>query len=335
MAGKAADNAFVMADGLVKRFGERTVIDDLSFSVREGEITGLLGPNGSGKTTVVRLLNGVLRPNSGSIAVAGLDPMKQGDEIRALSGVLTESADFYRHMSGLDNLLFFGRLYGIRDERRSEQLLDMFGLGPHKQKAVGTYSTGMRKRLGLAKALLHRPKMLFLDEPTNGLDPEGVRLVLGHIQQLNEQFGTTILICSHLLNQMEAICHRYLFIDEGRLIEAGGLAELRERHRQKIDVEIEVDDVPRGGEIAGGSGPGSEMSKGGIRDGGLIGPATFRSVSDGTIGAHRILCSVESKADIPQLLATLVKMTSVYSAHVIEPDLETLYFKVRGEGEHS
>lgn len=320
MAAKGAGNEFVVADGLVKRFGERTVIDDLSFSVREGEITGLLGPNGSGKTTVVRLLNGVLRPNSGSIAVAGLDPIAQGHDVRALSGVLTESADFYRHMSGLDNLLFFGRLYGIRDEGRSEELLDMFGLGPHKQKPVGTYSTGMRKRLGLAKALLHRPQMLFLDEPTNGLDPEGVRLVLGHIQQLNEQFGTTILICSHLLNQMEAICHRYLFVDEGRLIEAGGLAELRERHRQTIDVEIEVDDVPRGG---------------GNRDGGLIGPATLRSVSDGTIGAHRILCSVESKEEIPQLLATLVNMTSVYSAHVIEPDLETLYFKVRGEGEHS
>lgn len=304
---------FIVADGIVKRFGEHTAIDDLSFSIRKGEITGLLGPNGSGKTTVVRLLNGVLRAHAGSVSVAGWDPVADGEAVRSVSGVLTESADFYRPMSGLDNLLFFGRLYGVADGGRSEQLLDIFGLGPYKHKPVGTYSTGMRKRLGLAKALLHEPEILFLDEPTNGLDPEGVRLVLEHIRRLNEELGTTVLLCSHLLNQMEAVCHRYLFIDEGRLIEQGDLDELRRRHRQTIDVEVEMDDAPDGD----------------------VGPATVGGVGEGTIGAHRVVYSVTRTEDVPALLARLVAVTSVYSATVIEPDLETLYFEVQAGRERA
>lgn len=301
---------FVVTRGLVKHFGERNVIDNLSFSVGEGQITGLLGPNGSGKTTVVRLLNGVLRPISGRISVAGLDPVTEGDKVRAMSGVLTESADFYRHMSGLDNLLFFGELYGVHDRRRSEELLDMFGLAPHQHKPVGTYSTGMRKRLGLAKALLHRPRILFLDEPTNGLDPEGVRLVLGHIRQLNREFGTTILICSHLLNQMEAVCHRYLFINEGRLIEQGSLEELRQRHSGGLQVSVDLERLPEGE---------------------FLGPGVLRSVEPGTFGNHRALYEVARMEDVPELLRTLVQQTAVYGARVVEADLESLYFAV-GEG---
>lgn len=313
---QSSAGVFVVADGLVKRFEGRLVIDDLSFSVREGEITGLLGPNGSGKTTVVRLLNGLLRPDGGKALVAGLDPLEDGQTVRALSGVLTESAEFYRHMSGLDNLLFFGRLYGVQDEGRAHELLDTFGLGAHKHKRVGTYSTGMRKRLGLAKALLHRPKLLFLDEPTNGLDPEGVRLVLDHIKQLNERFGTTVFICSHLLNQMEEICHRYLFLDAGRLIESGPLFELRRRHHPTVEVEVEASDVA----------PPEDES---------IGFAKVQSVTGGSIGRWRIVYSLESKDDIPRLLACLTQKTAVYSARVMEPDLETLYFKVRAGREKS
>lgn len=305
---------FITADGLVKRFGGPKVIDDLSFAVRRGKITGLLGPNGSGKTTVVRLLNGLLRPTRGTMSVAGLNPLTDGDALRARCGVLTESADFYRPMSGLDNLLFFGRLYGVDDKERCEQLLDMFGLGgAAMHKKVGAYSTGMRKRLGLAKALLHRPDILFLDEPTNGLDPEGVRLVLHHIQDLNERFGTTILLCSHLLNQMQAVCHEYLFLDAGRLIEAGTLGELRARHQSTIELEIELDEVP---EV-----PEGEAAR--------LGPATLHEVHAGTIGAYRLACSVRRKDDIPVLLAALTATTAVYSARVLEPDLEELYFAVQ------
>lgn len=298
----------ILTEGLVKRFGQRVVVDDLSFSLREGEITGLLGPNGSGKTTVVRLLNGLLRPDRGKISIGGLDPATSGDVIRKISGVLTESADFYRHMTGLQNLNFFGKLYGVHDEARRIRLLDMFGLGPHRHKKVGTYSTGMRKRLGLAKALLHEPRLLFLDEPTNGLDPEGVRLVLDHIKKLNKQFGTTILICSHLLNQMEEICDHYLFIDKGRLIEQGTLPDLRKRHEHHIVVKIEMDDVP-----------GKEH----------IGPAVIEAIEPGSIGKCAIHLALKRKEEIPYLLERLVKQTSVYSSIVYEMGLESLYFKVR------
>lgn len=301
-------NEFIVVHNLTKQFAEQRVIDGMSFSVRAGEITGLLGPNGSGKTTMVRLLNGLLHPDAGQMLVAGYNPMTEGKIIRKISGVLTESADFYRHMSGLDNLLFFGRLYGITNSRRAEELLDTFGLSDHKHKAVGTYSTGMRKRLGLAKALLHEPDILFLDEPTNGLDPEGVRHVLAYIRQLNEEFGTTIFICSHLLNQMEHICHRYLFIDKGRIIEQGKLEQLRARHRQAIDVVLEVDAVPEHISV--------------VRD-------TLQSVQPGTTATHQIICSVAHTEQIPQLIEALVRVTKVYSAKIEEPDLESLYFAVQ------
>lgn len=298
----------IWAENVTKSFGERTVIKDLSFVVREGEITGLLGPNGSGKTTAIRLLNGVIRADRGAMRVAGYDPGKNGELVRQNSGVLTESADFYRHLSGLDNLRFFGRLYGVVDDDRCRELLETFGLGEHQHKKVGTYSTGMRKRLGLAKALLHRPKLLFLDEPTNGLDPEGVRHVLGYIKELNQKFGTTILVCSHLLNQMEAICDRYLFIDQGRLIEHGTLSDLKKRYRHGMYLEVETDRLP------------SEQDLGEIQ---------IEGVGPGTIGAHRIRISVDGVDDIPPLLRSLTQSVAVYRAQVEDQDLESLYFMIR------
>src|SRR5690554_1163959 len=144
----------ISSTGASKRFGEKQAIDGLSLSVERGEIVGLLGPNGSGKTTMVRLFNGLLRPDSGSIRVNGLDPVLDGHQVRLGCGVLTESADFYRHLTALDNLRFYADLYRVSDRERPRQLLEQAGLGADMDRKVGTYSTGMRKRLGFAKALL-------------------------------------------------------------------------------------------------------------------------------------------------------------------------------------
>lgn len=302
--------SFITAAHVVKRFDKRNVIDDLSFTIQQGEITGLLGPNGSGKTTMVRLLNGVLRPNAGDISVAGRNPVDQGAEVRRMSGVLTESVDFYRHLSGLDNLRFYARLYGLTSSSRPAELLDVFGLGPHQDKKVGTYSTGMRKRLGLARALLHDPQILFLDEPTNGLDPEGTQAVLDIIKRLNREKGTTVLICSHLLNQMEAVCDRYLFINEGRLIEQGRLAELEQRHRGTITIAVETDIEMAAGER-------------------IHGDHKVVSVGAGRLGPHRVHLTAENTAEIPALLRALTQQGAVYSVRVLEQDLESLYFRIR------
>lgn len=212
-----------------KRLQTHQVLHDMTFAVQEGEILGLLGPNGSGKTTTIRCINGVLTADSGEITVAGRHPYRDGDGVRRLTGVLTETAGFYPHMTALENLRFHSRLHGLKDDRRALQLLEEFGLGGARDRKAGAFSTGMKKRLGLARALLHDPQILFLDEPTNGLDPEGIQQVSQEIVRLNRQ-GKTIVICSHVLQQLESICHRYVFMAAGRVIEQGTKAELEQKY---------------------------------------------------------------------------------------------------------
>lgn len=298
----------ISASGVSKSFGERPAVADLSLSVAQGEIVGLLGPNGSGKTTMIRLLNGLLRPDAGSISIAGLDPLQQGEQVRQQCGVLTESADFYRDMTARENMSFFAGLYGVTEPGRAESLLVEAGLGGDLHRKVGAFSTGMRKRLGFAKALLHRPRILYLDEPTNGLDPDATRSVLQLISELREAEGTTILICSHLLQQLETVCDRYLFIDQGRLIEQGTLTELTGRYQPEVLLEV-VTDL----QVTGGTFHGREA---------------FRSE---TAAGPRLTLRLQERAEVPTVLRLLVNEADVYGARVIEQGLEDLYFAIRRE----
>jgi ABC-2 type transport system ATP-binding protein len=293
----------IRIDAVTKRFGPRVVVDGLQVAVARGEILGLLGPNGSGKTTTVRLCNGVIRPDQGRITVDGQDTVTGGEAVRAACGVLTESSGFYGHLSALENLLFFAALHHARDPGRPGMLLGEFGLEEHADKPVATFSTGMRKRLGLAKALLHRPRVLFLDEPTNGLDPEGIRLVLDHIARLSRQDGTTMVVCSHLLQQLETVCHRYVFIDQGRVVEQGTLAELEERHSDRVVLEVETD-LPLEG-------------------------TTYRGAVARRLGPRRLELAVRHRDDVPPLLRALAAEALVWSAAVVNQDLESLYFRIR------
>lgn len=290
-------------DQVTKRFGAKAAVSDLSLEVAPGEIVGLLGPNGSGKTTTIRLMLGAIRPDAGAIWVNGSDPAQAGEAVRSTSGVLTETAGFYAHLSGLDNLRFFSRLYGVTDDRRAHELLETFGLTEHQHKKVGVYSTGMKKRLGLAKALLHRPSILFLDEPTNGLDPEGIRMVLQYIAELGRQTGTTMVLCSHLLAQLELVCHRYVFIDEGRLIEQGTRQELEAKYRGDIMLHVETDLKP----------PGDR----------------FHSWPVKRLGPAELQFTLPDKEAVPQLLRSILAEAAVYGAKIINQDLESLYFRIR------
>lgn len=299
----------IRADNVSKSFGNKSVISGLTFGIDPGEVVGLLGPNGSGKTTMVRLLNGVLRPDSGTVSVSGLDPLAHGRQVRQMSGVLTESADFYQNMSALDNLRFFADIYGAADPDRPVRLLQDFGLGDDMHRRVGTYSTGMRKRLGLAKALLHEPSVLFLDEPTNGLDPDGTRMVLQSIRQLKLRESVTILICSHLLQQLELVCDRYLFIDEGQLIEAGTLPQLRERYQQGVQLAVQT-----GLETPDNAFQGREY-----------GITTSN-------GIRWLNFELADRGEVPVLLRELVTVAEVYGAQIREPALEDLYFAILKDG---
>ncbi|MFY9450147.1 MAG: ABC transporter ATP-binding protein [Bacillota bacterium] len=294
----------IAASSVYKSYRKDPVIKDLSFTVSEGEIVGLLGPNGCGKTTTVRLLNGVISSDQGSIEVFGLKPEESGEDIRRLSGVLTESAGLYPHMSGRANLEFFADLYGVEDKGRVDQLLKDFGLFEHKDKKVGSYSTGMKKRLGIAKALLHNPKLLFLDEPTNGLDPEGARDLLVYIKKLNEEKGVTIFLCTHILNHAENLCDRFLFMADGTIIEEGTLAEVEARYLKEFLVEVETD-------IAEEKLPEELKASFSSRDG------------------NKLVFKVASKEHIPQLLAKLLEVGPVYTSRILGRDLEIMYFKIR------
>lgn len=287
-----------------KDFGEKKVIDDVSFSIAEGAIVGLLGPNGAGKTTIIRLLNGVIEPNGGSITVNGTDPNVDGDKIRGISGIVTESASLYHEMSAWDNLKFFAKIYQTDDNNRIQYLLKQFDMWEHKDKLVGTFSTGMKKRISLAKALLHKPKLLFLDEPTNGLDPEGIQMVIQYLEKVNKEEQVTILICSHVLHQLETICDSFLFIQNGTIIEQGNRSELEEKYLGEVVVHVETN---------------------------LDDAKVLAAYQGKRIGKTLVEFTLPSKAAITPLLQKILEGHWVHTCKIMNNDLESLYFKIRGE----
>ncbi len=221
----------IRVEELVHRYGAKTALNGMDFSVGEGEVFGLLGPNGAGKTTTIRLLNGLLRPQSGKMSVMGLNPLTQGTDIRRRAGVLTETPALYERLTAHENLRFFATLAGMQiDEMNSRinELLDFFDLMERANDRVGTYSKGMKQRLALARALLIRPELLFLDEPTSGLDPEAAKQVHELIADVRRRDGHTVVLCTHHLYEAERLCDHLAVMNNGRVIACGTLEELRQ-----------------------------------------------------------------------------------------------------------
>jgi ABC-2 type transport system ATP-binding protein len=216
---------------LVKKFEDFTAVDAVNLNVGKGEVLALLGPNGAGKTTTIRMLTSVLRPTSGKAFVAGYDVEEYPKEVRSSVGVLTESHGLYNRMKAEEYLEFFGQLYGLGGpslKSKIDAILEKFALAQFSAKRVGEYSKGMRQKLALARAMLHDPKVLLLDEPTSAMDPESARLVRDMIRELRSE-ERTLLICTHNLAEAEELADRIAIIREGRIIENGTSAELREK----------------------------------------------------------------------------------------------------------
>jgi len=231
----AADDAAVRTRGLSKRFGSVLALDALDLDVPRGSIFGLLGPNGAGKTTTIRILTGLARASGGSAEVAGVDVADDRPEVRRRIGHLDQDPRFYGWMKGRELLEICGRLAGLdgaglRDRVRAT--LARTGLSEAGERRIGTYSGGMRQRLGIAQAVLHEPELLILDEPVSSLDPEGRRSLLELIEGLR---GTaTVIVSTHVLDDVERICDRVAILDRGRLITEGSLADLLEAHARPI-----------------------------------------------------------------------------------------------------
>jgi ABC-type multidrug transport system ATPase subunit len=223
---------------LTKRFGSRTAVDRLSLRVERGDIYGFLGPNGAGKSTTLRMLLGLVRPTSGVVRF----PLPAGswEYLRARSrvGAIIETPAFYDNFSGLRNLQLLASLSGGVQRKRVEQVLEIVGLRERETDPVKVYSYGMRQRLGIAQALLPTPELIILDEPTNGLDPEGIKETRELIRRLRDEFNLTVLLSSHLLSEIEQLCNRVGIIHEGRLLyqgEPGDLVTPNRTYRVRVD----------------------------------------------------------------------------------------------------
>jgi ABC-2 type transport system ATP-binding protein len=227
----------VAASSLTKHYGELVAVDELTFSLRAGTVTGFLGPNGAGKTTTLRLLLGLARPTAGEALVFGRRYRELDDPARRVGAVL-ESNDFHPGRSGRDHLRTLALTAEI-SRGRVEEVLDLVELEPVAGRRVKTYSLGMRRRLGLAGALLGDPELLILDEPANGLDPAGVHWLRGFLRRFAEQ-GRTVLVSSHVLAEVAQTVDQVMIIDHGRLLTTGPLADLTERGRTLEDVYLEL-----------------------------------------------------------------------------------------------
>jgi ABC-2 type transport system ATP-binding protein len=308
-------NAVISIEGLYRRFGQVVALDGLTYHVHGGEIFGCLGHNGAGKTTTVRLLNGILEPDGGRLRVLGLDPTADGPALRRRTGVLTETPSLDERLTGRDNLSIYADLYGVPPaevEGRVAGLLATFELAGRAEERVGNYSKGMKQRLALARALLHRPEILFLDEPTAGLDPVATRQVHEMITHLSHEEGRTVFLCTHNLVEAQRLCDRVAVLEHGRLVALGTPVELAQHlgRSQRLEVEVGAGEVDRARELL----------------------RAMPGVRDVTQEDHALSIPGIDREQVPGLVARLAEAgLSIYRVAPQEPSLEDVYFALQGE----
>ncbi len=254
MSGRQHQGASISVRSLCKRYGDLTALDDFSLEVERGAIFGLLGPNGAGKTTLIRILTTLMRQSSGDVSIEGLDPRTHGREIRSLIGVVSQENSLDRYITARENLELHARLHGMesnRYRRRINELLELMGLATRQHDMPDTFSGGMQRRLVVARALLHEPRLLFLDEPTTGLDPQSRRAVWEYIRSIAGRM--TIFLTTHYLDEAEQLCDRIAIMDHGRLIALGSSQELKDKLSGGTIYQIDFsDEVGRYAELLRG-----------------------------------------------------------------------------------
>jgi ABC-2 type transport system ATP-binding protein len=220
----------IHVEGLVKTFGDVRAVDGISFGVRAGEIFAFLGPNGAGKTTTIQMLTTLLRPTGGRMALDGLDPVTNQREVRQRFGIVFQDPSLDGELTANENMDLHGVLYHVPRRARAERveaLLKLFELWERRHARVKTFSGGMKRRLEIARGLLHTPKILFLDEPTLGLDPQSRNQLWSHVRHLNATEGVTVFLTTHYMDEAERVAHRIAVIDHGRIVAQGSLQELK------------------------------------------------------------------------------------------------------------
>lgn len=223
---------------LTKKYGDFTAVNQLSLSIKEGEIFGYLGHNGSGKTTSLLMMTTLLEPTSGAASIGGMDIVKQNLEVRKLIGYLPENVNMYSELTSAENLRFFGKLSAVKNiEQRVDEVLKIVNFSEAKTMKLGKMSKGMRQRIGIAQAILHNPKILFLDEPASGLDPQGTKEMRDLLIMLNREYGTTIFMNTHLLSEVTKTCTSIGILKQGNLLVSGTIDEIHKNFPEEKTLE--------------------------------------------------------------------------------------------------
>jgi len=307
----------IQISSLTRRFGEKNAVDELTLDVHAGEIFGFLGHNGAGKTTTVRLLNGVIEPTSGNARVLGLDPQAEGPALRARTGVLTETPSLDERLTARDNLSFYAVLYNVPDadvKQRVQAMLEEFDLADRADEKVGGYSKGMKQRLALARALLHKPEVLFLDEPTAALDPVATRAVNELVENLARREGCTVFICTHNLVEAQRMCDRVAVMEHGKLVALGTPEELTRQYVKRLDVDLEVDPAQ------------TELALRAIRNLPQLVISPVKQEKD------LLTMTLAGRAAIPELVSALYQQgLRIYRLAPQEANLEEVYFALNGD----
>jgi ABC-2 type transport system ATP-binding protein len=309
----------IEAVGLVKRFGSLTAVDGLSFEVGSGEIFGLLGPNGSGKTTTVRLLSCLIAPSSGSVRVAGYDVQSEPLKVRGAVGVLTENPGIYDRLTALENMEFFAEAYGLRNkterDTRIRELFEFFDLWERRGDKAGTFSKGMKQKLAIAKAVVHRPEVLFLDEPSSGLDPKAAKDIRDLMEDMSHREKHTIVLCTHNLEEAERLCSRVMIIRKGVPLASGSIEDLRRKLHGAPELEVRLEKSDEKVTKAAGK---------------MTGVKSVRVDAD-----NRLVFDLDDpEAQTPDIVAGLTKAGArIKAVNILRPSLEDAYLELTKEAQ--
>ena len=307
----------IAVNTLTRTFGSLTALDHLSFTVAPGEVFGVLGHNGAGKTTLVRVINGILSPTSGSVQVLGLDAATQGSAIRKQTGVLTETPSLYERLTARDNLKLFASLYEVPNaEARAAEMLALVNLSDRANDRAGGFSKGMKQRLALARALLHDPQILFLDEPTAALDPEAARTVTTLIETLSRESGRTVFLATHNLDEAQRLCSRVAVLSHGRLLALGTTAELGRQlwNALWLDFELRAPTTP-------------EL---------IVSLRAHTAVRDVQASQNTLAVQVSEEAHIPGVVALVAEQGGqILRVNPREHSLEDIYFELQRRNENN
>lgn len=297
---------------VTKRIGRTTIIDDLTFEVPKGEIFGFLGPNGAGKTTTIRMIVGLMSITKGQILIKGKDIKTEFEQAIRHVGAIVESPEMYKYLSGYQNLVHYGRMVPGVTKERIDEVVSLVKLENRIHDKVKKYSLGMRQRLGVAQALLHRPSLLILDEPTNGLDPAGIRELRDYLRHLTRTEGITVVVSSHLLSEMELMCDRVAILQRGKLIDVMPVEHFTKENDQTQTYLIQAQPA--------------EQAMAAIKD--------MDRIKGVKLAQESTIEIITERECIPDILATLMhNQIRIYGVEMVSKSLEDRFLEITGVGQ--